>query len=75
MTAGTATQPRGGVETDVRVRAGRLPRSPIFYGIVVALLAAAAGEWLDIAPPAAYGICYIAAVLIVSSLLFARREL
>jgi len=58
MTAGTATtRPRGGIETDVRARAGRLPRSPIFYGIVVALLAAAAGEWLDIAPPAAYGIC------------------
>jgi hypothetical protein len=39
------------------VRARRLPRSPIFYGIVVAAVAAIAGEWLDVSPPAAYGLC------------------
>src|SRR4051812_16101674 len=57
MTAGAATQPRAHVETDLGTRARRLPRSPVFYGIVVALLAAAVGEWFDVAPPAAYGIC------------------
>ena len=57
MTAGTATQPRARVETDLRARVGRLPRSPVFYGIVVALLAGRRGEWFDVAPPAAYGIC------------------
>src|SRR5581483_1848627 len=56
MTAGAATR-REGVETDVRARASRLPRSPIFYGIAVAAVAAIAGEWLDVSPPAAYGLC------------------
>jgi hypothetical protein len=57
MTAGTATRPRAGVEADLGIRVRRLPRSPVFYGIVVALLAVAVGEWFDVAPPAAYGIC------------------
>ena len=56
MTAGTATR-RGGADGDLRDRMLRLPRSPIFYGIVVALSAAIAGEWLGVSPPAAYGIC------------------
>ena len=35
----------------------RWPRSPIFYGIVVAVVAAVAGQWLGVSPPAAYGLC------------------
>jgi hypothetical protein len=33
------------------------PRSPVFYGVAVAVLAAVAGEWLGVSPPAAYGVC------------------
>jgi hypothetical protein len=57
MTVGTITRPRESAEPEVRVRLGRLPRSPVFYGIVVALLAAVAGQWLDVSPPSAYGVC------------------
>jgi hypothetical protein len=57
MTAGTVTHQRGSVEGDLRARVGRLPRSPVFYGVVVAVLAVIAGEWLGVSPPAAYGIC------------------
>jgi hypothetical protein len=41
----------------VRAWVGGLPRSVIFYGIVVAVLAGVAGQWLGVSPPAAYGIC------------------
>jgi hypothetical protein len=57
MTAGTATGRRETVDTDLRARVSGWPRSPVFYGIVVAIVAAVAGEWLDISPPAAYGLC------------------
>src|SRR4051794_13372628 len=57
MTVGTATPQRESAKPEVRLRVGRWPRSPVFYGIVVALLAAAAGQWFEISPPAAYGVC------------------
>jgi hypothetical protein len=61
MTVDTATQPAAqpqeSAQGDLRVRIGRWPRSPVFYGIVVAVLAGVAGQWLQISPPAAYGIC------------------
>jgi hypothetical protein len=61
MTAGAAThdEGRGAAERSrgIRTRVGRLPRSPVFYGIVVAVLAGVAGQWLSVSPPAAYGIC------------------
>jgi hypothetical protein len=56
MTAGTATGERGGAWADVRARMARWPRSPVFYGIVVAVVAAVAGQYV-INPPAAYGLC------------------
>ena len=56
MTAGTATGQRDSASADLRARAARWPRSPIFYGIVVAVVAAVAGQWV-INPPAAYGLC------------------
>jgi len=56
MTAGTATRPHD-VELPLRERAGRLARSPVFYGFVVAAVAALAGEWGHVSPPAAYGLC------------------
>lgn len=57
MTAGTATPGRERVEGSVRIRIGRWPRSPVFYGIVVAVVAGIAGQWLHVSPPAAYGLC------------------
>jgi len=58
MTAGTATtRPRGGVDSNLRERIARLPRSAVFYGVVTALLAVIVGEWLHVSPPAAYGLC------------------
>ncbi len=57
MTAGTATQRGARPEMNIRARIGRWPRSAIFYGIVVAVLAGVAGEWLGVSPPAAYGVC------------------
>jgi hypothetical protein len=57
MTAGTATPRREGAGANVLTWIGRLPRSPIFYGIAVAVIAGVAGQWLSISPPAAYGIC------------------
>src|ERR1700751_5220150 len=56
MTAGTATGGRESAWADLRARATRWPRSPVFYGIVVAVVAAVAGQWV-IHPPAAYGLC------------------
>jgi hypothetical protein len=56
MTVGTPTRPRE-VELPLRDRLARLPRSPIFYGFVVAAIAALAGEWGHVSPPAAYGLC------------------
>jgi hypothetical protein len=57
MTAGTATTQRASTPTDLRVRIGRLARSAIVYGIVVAILAGVAGQWLGVSPPEAYGVC------------------
>jgi hypothetical protein len=57
MTAGTATQQRESVEANLPERVSRLPRSPIFYGIVAAVAAAVAGQWGGVSPPAAYGLC------------------
>lgn len=58
MTAGTAAQPeREHVELALRERAGRWARSAVVYGFVVAVVAALAGEWGHVSPPAAYGLC------------------
>jgi hypothetical protein len=57
MTTTTATQQRERPEVNVRARVARWPRSPIFYGIVVAIVAGVAGELLRVSPPAAYGLC------------------
>jgi len=57
MTAGTATRHRDGVDTNLRARISRLPRSAVFYGIVAALVAVVAGQWLRVSPPSAYGLC------------------
>ena len=58
MTAGTATPPRASVGPSLRARFGRLPRSPVFYGIVVAVIAGVAGAVARRSRrPAAYGIC------------------
>lgn len=57
MTAGTVTRLGESAETNLRVRMGRWPRSAIFYGIVVAVIAGVAGEWGRVSPPAAYGLC------------------
>jgi hypothetical protein len=55
MTTGTA---RGRAGTfDFGAWAGRWARSVIVYGVVVAVLAALAGVWGGISPPAAYGVC------------------
>ena len=55
MTTGTA---RRGVDTgELWERVSRWPRSPIFYGLVVAAVAALAGVWGHVSPPAAYGLC------------------
>ena len=56
MTTTTATPQRESVAAGVWARVGRWPRSPIFYGIVVAFVAVIAGQWW-ISPPAAYGLC------------------
>jgi hypothetical protein len=57
MTAGTATRTRESVEAPLRIQIRRWPRSPVFYGIVVAVVAAAAGQWGHVSPPSAYGLC------------------
>jgi hypothetical protein len=57
MTTTTATPQRESVAANVWTRVSRWPRSPIFYGIVVAFVAAIAGQWGGISPPAAYGLC------------------
>jgi hypothetical protein len=36
---------------------GKLARSPVVYGVVAAVLATVAGQWLGISPPSAYGLC------------------
>jgi hypothetical protein len=56
MTAGVASG-RESAEGTLRVRIGRWPRSPVFYGIVVAVVAGVAGQYLHVSPPAAYGLC------------------
>jgi hypothetical protein len=61
MTAGAATGQRERVGLDAGARigrvAGRLARSAIVYGIVVATLAVIVGQYLGVSPPAAYGLC------------------
>jgi hypothetical protein len=57
MTAGTATRAHGGVDSNLRARVARWPRSVVFYGIAVAVVAGIAGQWGGVSPPAAYGIC------------------
>lgn len=57
MTAGTATHEHERVGTDIGWRLGRWSRSAVVYGVVVGLLAVVVGEWLDVSPPAAYGLC------------------
>jgi hypothetical protein len=55
--AGAATTGPERVEADLGLRLGRWARSAVVYGIVTALLAVVVGEWLDVSPPAAYGLC------------------
>jgi hypothetical protein len=56
MTAGAATTGRERTAADLRARVARWPRSAIFYGVVVGLLAVVVGElWVN--PPSAYGLC------------------
>lgn len=57
MTAGAATHDQERVGADIGRRLGRWSRSAIAYGVVVGLLAVVVGEWLDVSPPAAYGLC------------------
>jgi hypothetical protein len=57
MTAGAATHERGRVQADVGRRLGRWARSAVVYGVVVGVLAVVVGEFLDVSPPAAYGLC------------------
>jgi len=57
MTAGTAAHERESIRADLGQRVKRWPRSPVFYGIVVATLAVIVGEYLGVSPPAAYGLC------------------
>jgi hypothetical protein len=57
MTAGTVTHERERIQTDVGRRLGRWARSAVVYGVVVGLLAVVVGEYLDVSPPAAYGLC------------------
>jgi len=57
MTAGTAAHERESIRADLGQRVRRWPRSPVFYGIVVATLAVIVGEYLGVSPPAAYGLC------------------
>jgi hypothetical protein len=57
MTAGTATHQREGIQADIGQRLGRWGRSAVVYGVVVAVLAVVVGEYLDVSPPAAYGLC------------------
>ena len=52
MTAGAATSGRESAEGTLRIRIGPWPRSPVFYGIVVAVVAGVAGQYLHISPPA-----------------------
>ncbi|HZO98600.1 MAG TPA: hypothetical protein VFB42_14660 [Gaiellaceae bacterium] len=57
MTAGAATGGQEALEARLGERAGRWARSAVVYGVVVAALAVVVGEWLDVSPPAAYGLC------------------
>jgi Sulphur transport len=57
VTAGAATTEREGVRLDVGARAGKLARSAIVYGVVIGVLAVIVGQYLDVSPPAAYGLC------------------
>lgn len=57
MTAGTVTRQRESAEGNARRRLGTWARSAIVYGIVAAVLAAVAGQWLGVSPPSAYGLC------------------
>jgi Sulphur transport len=57
MTAGTAARRRESVETNVGAWLGRWSRSAVVYGVVVGILAVVVGEYLDVSPPAAYGLC------------------
>ena len=58
MTAGAATTGgRESIRADVGARLGRWSRSAVVYGVVVAILAVVVGEFLDVSPPAAYGLC------------------
>jgi hypothetical protein len=57
MTSGEAPATRTTLATRPRGSIGRWTRSVVVYGIVAALLAAAAGQWFGVSPPAAYGLC------------------
>jgi hypothetical protein len=57
MTTGAASGRRRSVEAGLRASMERWGRSAVVYGIVAAAVAAAAGQWFDVSPPAAYGLC------------------
>jgi hypothetical protein len=57
MTADAATHRRRSVGSKLSWWSSRWARSVVIYGVVAATLAAAAGQWFGVSPPAAYGLC------------------
>jgi hypothetical protein len=57
MTARTAAPPRESVRASLREWSARWGRSVIVYGLVASVGAAVVGQWFDVSPPAAYGLC------------------
>jgi hypothetical protein len=57
VTTDVATRGRAKVDADVGARLGGWARSAIVYGVAAAVLAALAGQWGHVSPPAAYGLC------------------
>jgi len=57
MTTRVAESPREGFAAGALARVAPLARSPVVYGIVAAVGAVIVGQYLDVSPPAAYGLC------------------
>jgi hypothetical protein len=55
--ASSTADGRRGADRRLRPWVGRWTRSPVVYGLAAAGLAAAAGQWFGVSPPAAYGLC------------------
>jgi len=56
VNADTGSQ-RASAQSHVPLKMKTWTRSPIVYGIAAAVLAALAGQWGGVSPPAAYGLC------------------